>query len=69
MAKKAPTKVDTLRAEKVRTTLMLPAPLVKRAKYYAIAVERDLQEVVADALEDYLRGRIAGEPTILAKKA
>lgn len=42
------------RPEKVRTTLMLPGPLVKQAKHLAVDVERDLQDIVADALAEYL---------------
>lgn len=45
--------------EKVRTTLMLDAALVKETKHYAIDVDRDMQDVVAEALRLYLADRRA----------
>ena len=44
---------------KVRTTLMLPSGLVKEAKHFAIDHERDLQDVVADAIRQYLAAQAA----------
>jgi hypothetical protein len=56
MPDEKPTK-DTL----VKVTLRLPAPLVKRAKHYAVDADCDLQDVVREALLAHLaaakRGR------------
>lgn len=41
---------DTL----VKTTLRLPADLMKAAKHFAIEQDKDLQDIVADALRAHL---------------
>lgn len=38
----------------VKVTFRLPAPLVRRAKHYAVDRDRDLQDVVAAALRAFL---------------
>jgi hypothetical protein len=40
--------------ELVKVTLRLPAALVKRSKHFAVDAELDLQEVVAQALRQFL---------------
>jgi hypothetical protein len=40
--------------ERIRVTLMLPPAVVKQAKHHAIDVDRDLQDVVADAITEHI---------------
>jgi hypothetical protein len=40
--------------DKAKVTLNLPKSLVKQAKHRAVDEERDLQDLVADALRAYL---------------
>lgn len=40
--------------EMVKVTLRLPRDLVKRAKHHAVDHDRDLQDVVAEALRAFL---------------
>ena len=42
-----------------KVTVSLPTALVKRAKHLAVDQDRDFQQVVADALEAYLKGKRA----------
>jgi hypothetical protein len=42
-------------AETVRTTLVMPADLWRRAKLRAMDERRDLRDVLLDALRRYLR--------------
>jgi hypothetical protein len=42
---------------KVKVTLNLPERLTKDAKIYAVEHDRDLQDVVAEALRAYLGSR------------
>ena len=42
--------------EQIKVTFRLPAPLVKRAKHFAVDHDMDLQDVVAQALEAFLKG-------------
>ena len=44
-----------------KTTLRIPADLHKRLKLHAVKHERDMAEVVADALERYLKRRDRGQ--------
>ena len=44
------------RIEQMKVTFRLPVPLVKRAKHYAAGHDTDLQVVVAQALETFLKG-------------
>ena len=37
-----------------KVTARLPAGLVKRAQHYSIDAEQDLQDVIREALEQYL---------------
>ena len=37
-----------------KVTVRLPAGLVKRAQHYTIDAEQDLQDVIREALEQYL---------------
>lgn len=46
-------------AETVRTTLLLPVPLWKRAKIRAMDERRDLRAVLLDALRLYLATPVA----------
>jgi hypothetical protein len=41
--------------EQIKVTFRLPAPLVKRAKHYAVDHDMDLQDVVGQALEAFLK--------------
>jgi hypothetical protein len=40
--------------DKAKVTLNLPADLVRQAKHYGIDHDRDLQDMVTDALRAYL---------------
>jgi hypothetical protein len=40
--------------ERVKVTLNLPVALVRRAKHFAIDHDEDLQDVVTEALKQYL---------------
>ncbi len=40
--------------ELAKVTLRLPASLVKRAKHHAVDADLDLQDVVAQALQQFL---------------
>ena len=40
--------------DRVKVTVFLSRALWKRAKFQAVEEERDLREIVTDALEDYL---------------
>jgi len=40
-----------------KVTVSLPTALVKRAKHLAVDQDQDFQQVVADALEAYLKGK------------
>jgi len=40
--------------DKIKVTLRLPSVLVKQAKHFAIDADRDLQDVVALALQQFL---------------
>ena len=52
----------TAGATTVRTTLILPVPLWKRAKVRAMDERRDLRDVLLDALRRYLAEPV-GKPT------
>jgi len=43
-----------MKADRVAVTVRLPRALVKQAKHHAVDVERDFQDIVADALAAYL---------------
>jgi hypothetical protein len=43
--------------ERVKVTVFLARSLWKRAKFQAVEEERDLREIVTDALEEYLSKR------------
>jgi hypothetical protein len=43
--------------ERVKVTMNLPVPLVRRVKHYAIDAEADVQDVVAEALRRFLDDR------------
>ena len=45
--------------DRVKVTLNLPTALVRRAKHFAIDHDEDLQDVVTEALRQYL-GRKGG---------
>ena len=40
--------------EKVKTTMLLPKELVKKAKYHAIEYDTTVTRIVIDALKEYL---------------
>ena len=42
--------------EQIKVTFRLPALLVRRAKHYAVDHDMDLQDVVRQALETFLKG-------------
>ena len=44
--------------EMVKTTLRLPKHILNNSKHRAIHEERSLQDIVADALEAYLKTKI-----------
>ena len=46
-----------------KTTLRLPAALMKRAKHWSVDADVDLQDIVAEALRDYLAKRGAKTTT------
>ena len=43
--------------EKVKTTMLLPKELVKKAKYHAIEHDTTVTQIVTDALKDYLSAK------------
>jgi len=45
--------------EQIKVTFRLPAPLVKRAKHFAVDHNMDLQDVVGQALAAFLKGGAA----------
>ena len=45
----------------IKTTLRLPESLWKQTLHRAIDESRSAQEIVAEALENYLRGRESGK--------
>jgi RNA polymerase-interacting CarD/CdnL/TRCF family regulator len=53
--------VDGEGEEKVKMTVMVPRSLWKRSKIRAVEEERDLREVVIEALERYLKDRRGGK--------
>jgi len=42
--------------EQIKVTFRLPAPLVKRVKHFAVDHDMNLQDVVGQALEAFLKG-------------
>lgn len=40
-----------------KTTIGLPKPLSERVRIQAVREDRNIEELVAEALEDYLRGK------------
>ena len=42
--------------EQIKVTFRLPTRLVRRAKHYAVDHDMDLQDVVRQALEVFLKG-------------
>ena len=46
-----------------KTTLRLPSALMKAAKHYSVDADVDLQDIVAEALRDYLAKRGAKTTT------
>jgi ribosomal protein L1 len=47
--------------DKIKTTVVLPKELRRRAKVRAAAEERDLSEIIAELLADYLKTPIKRE--------
>ena len=47
--------MKTKKPELVKTTLRLPKKIFQEAKIRAVLEERNLQEIVAEALESYLK--------------
>ena len=50
--------MKTKKPEMVKTTLRLPKQIFQAAKVRAIHEERNLQDILADALEAYLKTKI-----------
>jgi predicted transcriptional regulator len=46
--------------EMTKTTIRLPAALFKKAKHHAVDSNRDLQDIIADALAGYLKAAPKG---------
>ncbi len=44
----------------IKTTLRLPEELWKRVRMHSIEADRDAQDIVADALEQYLKQQKGG---------
>jgi RNA polymerase-interacting CarD/CdnL/TRCF family regulator len=53
--------VEKAGEEKVKMTVMVPRSLWKRSKLRAVEEERDLRELVIDALERYLAEKKGGK--------
>jgi len=43
--------------EKVKVTIKLPKPLYRRAQHYAVDSEQDVQDIIAAALDLYLKSK------------
>jgi hypothetical protein len=48
---------ETTRAERLKTTVVLPRDLWKRARIEAVEEETDLSTLIAKAIEAYLKGK------------